>query len=225
MAETHLDRTLDRRQRKSRSALQHALIDLIASQPYDSVTIDDVTEAADVARATFYAHYKDKSALLEATVADLISDLAATVPALAAREGTIFTGAVSIAGFRHAEAHRDLYLLVLSGAGGARARAAMVSAVREAAAVVFADYLARNAVTPRAPMSLISATYAGAHLLAVELWLGGELRGTAEEVASLVVRDQLLGVEWALGFEPGSLVYEPVAADADELLADRAGPS
>src|SRR3954452_9909375 len=68
---------LDRRQRKSRAALQGARVPLISRKTDADITIDDVAETADVARATFYAHYSDKAALLAAATQRLIDDMAA----------------------------------------------------------------------------------------------------------------------------------------------------
>src|SRR4051794_32963967 len=72
---------LDRRQRKSRAALQGALVTLVGAKPYAEITVDDVVDTADVARGTFYAHYGDKAALLAAATQDLIDDLACDVAA------------------------------------------------------------------------------------------------------------------------------------------------
>src|SRR5436190_14790188 len=72
-------RPLDRRQRKTRSALDAALLQLIAERPYAGITVEDIVNAADVARATFYAHYKDKDDLLAAANERLMSDLMTTV--------------------------------------------------------------------------------------------------------------------------------------------------
>jgi len=68
-------RAPDRRQRKSRAALQQALLTLISTKAYDSITVEDITELADVARATFYAHCKDKPALLMEVSRELVEEL------------------------------------------------------------------------------------------------------------------------------------------------------
>lgn len=50
-------RTLDRRQRKTRTAIQNALLALLREKPIESITISELTELADVNRKTFYNHY------------------------------------------------------------------------------------------------------------------------------------------------------------------------
>jgi AcrR family transcriptional regulator len=56
---------LDPRIRRTRGLLQDALKRLLEEKEFDKITIQDITEAATLNRATFYAHYPDKFALLE----------------------------------------------------------------------------------------------------------------------------------------------------------------
>ena len=55
---------LDPRIRRTRQLLQDALRKLLKQKGFDNITVQDITEAATLNRATFYAHYPDKFALL-----------------------------------------------------------------------------------------------------------------------------------------------------------------
>lgn len=59
----------DPRIRRTRNLLHEALRKLMKSNSFDSISVRDITEAATVNRATFYDHYIDKYALLDAMVA------------------------------------------------------------------------------------------------------------------------------------------------------------
>jgi AcrR family transcriptional regulator len=59
----------DPRIRRTRKLLQGALGSLMESKSFDEISVQDITEAATVNRATFYDHYTDKYALLEAMIA------------------------------------------------------------------------------------------------------------------------------------------------------------
>jgi AcrR family transcriptional regulator len=59
----------DPRIRRTRQLLQGALRTLMQTKSFDEIAVQDITEAATVNRATFYDHYTDKYALLEAMVA------------------------------------------------------------------------------------------------------------------------------------------------------------
>jgi len=59
----------DPRMRRTRQMLQMALGTLMQTRSFDEISVQDITEAATISRATFYDHYKDKYALLGALVA------------------------------------------------------------------------------------------------------------------------------------------------------------
>ncbi len=59
----------DPRIRRTRKLLQGALGSLMHSKSFDEISVQDITEAATVNRATFYDHYTDKYALLDALIA------------------------------------------------------------------------------------------------------------------------------------------------------------
>ena len=53
----------DRRVQRTRELLQNALIELIGEQSYEVITIQDITDRANVGRTTFYLHYDSKDEL------------------------------------------------------------------------------------------------------------------------------------------------------------------
>ncbi|HEX4576291.1 MAG TPA: TetR family transcriptional regulator, partial [Edaphobacter sp.] len=59
----------DPRIRRTRQLLQAALSSLMQTNGFDEISVQDISEAATVNRATFYDHYTDKYSLLDATIA------------------------------------------------------------------------------------------------------------------------------------------------------------
>src|SRR5271168_54180 len=59
----------DPRIRRTRQLLQAALRDLLQTRSFEEISVQEIAEAATVNRATFYDHYTDKFALLDAMVA------------------------------------------------------------------------------------------------------------------------------------------------------------
>jgi len=59
----------DPRVRRTRQLLQQALAELLHTRDFDKLSVHEITDAAGLNRATFYAHYPDKFALLECMVA------------------------------------------------------------------------------------------------------------------------------------------------------------
>ena len=62
---------MDRRQKKTREAIFNAFCDLLSKKHYDKITVAEIIEAADIGRATFYAHFETKDFLLKALCEEL----------------------------------------------------------------------------------------------------------------------------------------------------------
>lgn len=58
----------DPRVTRTRKLIRDALTSLIAEKSFDAITVQDIAGRATINRATFYAHYTDKFALLDALV-------------------------------------------------------------------------------------------------------------------------------------------------------------
>ena len=65
----------DRRVRKTKKALYDALAKLLMKKKLQNITIRELTDAADIHRATFYAHYQDIYDLYEQIENSVISEL------------------------------------------------------------------------------------------------------------------------------------------------------
>ena len=50
---------------RMKKTIQEALLKLLATEPFESITIQQIADAALIHRTTFYAHYEDKYALLD----------------------------------------------------------------------------------------------------------------------------------------------------------------
>jgi len=68
LVRTHLldlkRKKVDARVRKTRDALGDALVALMQKRRFESITVQDVLDRANVGRSTFYSHYSDKDDLL-----------------------------------------------------------------------------------------------------------------------------------------------------------------
>ncbi|UCE87550.1 MAG: helix-turn-helix transcriptional regulator [Deltaproteobacteria bacterium] len=72
----------DRRRLRTRAALLSAAREVFASQGVDASTIQDITEAADVAKGSFYNHFDSKEAILRAVAEETLAELARALDAL-----------------------------------------------------------------------------------------------------------------------------------------------
>lgn len=71
----------DRRARRSRKLLKESLLELMKGKAFSDISVRDVTDAADMNRATFYLHYTGTAELLRSVEEDLLAELQALVDA------------------------------------------------------------------------------------------------------------------------------------------------
>lgn len=103
----------DRRTEKSKRALTRALIELMIEKGYESTTVADVAERADVGRSTFYAHFADKENLLRESLQGLRAHLDAA--ALGTRKPPVHPVlAFSLPMLEHIGEAKDLFCAVVS---------------------------------------------------------------------------------------------------------------
>ena len=110
--------SIDRRVRRSKKLLSEALIALTLEKNYDEITIQDITDQADIGYRTFFRHYTDKDALLNDVVATTMMELRELIsPPLpeifSAPEIEAFELTNGKVIFQHVQQHSDLYRVLL----------------------------------------------------------------------------------------------------------------
>ncbi|PWV70408.1 TetR family transcriptional regulator [Nocardia neocaledoniensis] len=192
----------DRRVRRSRRALRDALISLILERGYANVTVEDITERADLGRATFYKHFTDKDDLLDRIVTDLTEELAERLGALLSTSSVGFTGKPVLEMFRHADEERDAYRVILRGEGDGRALRRFIDDRTAAATTIFAARAEAKGVTPRIDLEVLARAWVGEQVAVLRWWLESDPRPmTLEEVTGMLRDLSLRGRYWASGFE------------------------
>ena len=69
---------MDRRQQKTRKAIFDAFKELLEKHPYQSITIQNIIDRANIGRTTFYAHFATKDELTGALCAELFDHVLGT---------------------------------------------------------------------------------------------------------------------------------------------------
>ena len=65
---------MQRRVARTKAAIEDAFVQLVLEHGYERVAVDDICAQADLARATFYAHYPNKEAVLEHQLHERVLD-------------------------------------------------------------------------------------------------------------------------------------------------------
>ena len=109
----------ERRRLQTRKQLIETTMQLVLEKGYDSISIQDITDRADLGRGTFYIHFKDKEEIVWTVFQELFRTLEQDAHRQLDRNvpGVEYYGLLNI--FHHAEKHRDLYRVMLGGKGSA----------------------------------------------------------------------------------------------------------
>ncbi len=100
-------RDTDRRVQRTLHMLSDALFALIVEREYETITVQDITERANIGRATFYLHYHDKEQLLEESLLSLFDDLTKDVEPKP--DFSVTYQSLSIRVFQHIAERHELY--------------------------------------------------------------------------------------------------------------------
>ncbi len=186
----------DRRVRKTRSLLQHALQELILEKGYEPITVQDLLDRADVGRSTFYAHFRDKDDLLLSGFEILHAELDRAMAAAGAERAPTVSD-IAQALFRHAEANRRAFRAIWGSRSGEimirTARKYLKGRIRDEVGAML--YRASNP----AVLEVVVEFKANALLSLLSWWLDSKSTLSAEDMYELFVTLTRPGIEAALG--------------------------
>lgn len=114
----------ERRKQRTQKKLEEAAIQLILEKGFEAVAIQDITDRADLGRATFYLHYKDKDDLVWDFINKELENFFDKVQTLGeenhgAKSSTYYS---LLLDFQLLDQNRDLYKIVLGDVGPKRVR-------------------------------------------------------------------------------------------------------
>jgi AcrR family transcriptional regulator len=167
----------DPRVLRSRQVLMEALLRLLSRKEFDDISIQEIADEARLNRATFYLHYPDKNALLQAMTAARFRDLLA-------RRNVSFTdcdGALRAIALGVCD-----YLAVSTGCPGQLARMPLEGSIIPVVEGMFQEGAAKHGMTPNADSRLRATTAAWAIFGAARGWHQTPDRIPAEEMAAKI---------------------------------------
>lgn len=112
----------DRRVARSRRRLKQALLELLHTESYEDITVQDIADRADVGRSTFYAHFESKEDLLFDGLDAHLMQLTDRIPQGVSPEQDAVRFRFSLAMLRHVMDQRAFFEATIVGASDSRIR-------------------------------------------------------------------------------------------------------
>jgi AcrR family transcriptional regulator len=162
---------------RSRRMLMEALVRLLNQKEFEDISIQEIADEATLNRATFYLHYPDKNALLQAMTATRFRDLIA-------RRGLSFTdcdGALRAIALGVCD-----YLAETTGCPSQLTKMPLEGSIIPAVESMFMEGAAHHEMVPGVDPALLATTAAWAVFGAARRWLQTPDRIPAEEMAAKI---------------------------------------
>src|ERR1700676_5190382 len=169
--------TTDPRILRSRRMLMEALVKLLSQKEFEDISIQEIADEATLNRATFYLHYPDKNALLQAMTAVRFRDLIA-------RRGVSFTncdGALRAIALGVCD-----YFAENTACPTQLAKMPLEGSIIPVVEGMFMEGAARHETAPGVDSALVATTAAWAVFGAARRWFQTPGRIPAEEMAAKI---------------------------------------
>jgi len=192
-------RRLDRRVQRTRKLLRESIMALILEEGYDAISIQDITDKANLGRATFYLHFKDKDDLLLDVMDEMIGDFMDQVPALSEAQWELEDSKAIQKLFGFAADHYDLYRILIIGSGGITASRQLQRRIAKNIEEAIQREIEESNSQPLVPPKFIANNFAGSLLATIYWWLDNDLPYNVEQMASMFQKVSLLDRKTLMG--------------------------
>ena len=205
----------DRRIQRTRQALRTALLELIKKKDYNSISIEEITQRANVGRATFYLHYKDKEDLLLEHFSEMANEkvqmisqvpLADWLPDSSkdqkkSKKGKYHLPLLMV--FQHIYDNSDFYRLLLKNQNSSR----IVERIRKISTESIVKFVETKKQTDpipvffEVPIEFFASFFSGAFISSVGWWVEEDMRHSPEEMTRMFRELFFLGARQTMSLQ------------------------
>ena len=177
---------------QTRKGIIQAAVELVLEKDYDTVTVQDITDRADIGRGTFYVHFKDKEEVVWTAIQGLYLELEQAahqqykdnIPDQREYYGLLYI-------FRQVDKNRDLFRVCFS----ARGSAALTERVTDLLVnIILYDLQNQPELSdPNSdvPLEIVAQMMTGLITRMISWWLNTSNSYTVEQMASMVYKTLL----------------------------------
>ncbi|MEM7333832.1 MAG: TetR/AcrR family transcriptional regulator [Chloroflexota bacterium] len=172
---------MDRRIRRTRKMLCDALIRLVMEKPYETITIQEITDEADLNRATFYLHFGSREELLATSLTTYYDDLTQRISAIT-EDVPIWasTQAIQMV-FEHVQDNAALYRVLIGNPG----LGMVINQIIDYTAVYTQHGVEQLCDSSKmtVPLPIVMYHFAGSLYATLSWWIQNDMPYTPEEMA------------------------------------------
>lgn len=176
----------DRRSQRTRHLLSAALVELIREKEYNTITVSDIIDRANVGRSTFYTHFRDKDDLFVGELDRVIELLSQRIPN---QEEMPFFPSLGL--FRHVGEEYQLYKSLLWGPG----IDLLIKHMQKSLSKRIEQGLLESGKEFKIPIPILANFIAGSFLTLLQWWLENKMVYSPEEMDKIFKKLIMAGLE------------------------------
>jgi AcrR family transcriptional regulator len=185
---------VDRRINKTKAALKKSLHTLILEKGYDEISIQEITDHADLGRATFYLHYQDKDELFGDILRDIADTYFQTLSPQEIHTNTLLDEKILEGVFDFSKEYASLYNKLNDGRSGVVGFRLLTQIVRKEIAKKL-QMSADDDLMTLCKLTLTENYLAGATLTLVFWWLENNMPIPSKSMSQLLAKANLACIE------------------------------
>lgn len=210
-------RKVDRRILKTQKALRKSLYELILEKGYDDISIQDITDHANLGRATFYLHYREKDDLFEDVLREVSDAFFLTLTNEEIQQNPYLNENALKRMFDYSEEFYGFFRIMIMSKGGVVGIRFLMQIMREQISKTFLELDERN-IENLYTRALVENYVTGSMFMVVFWWLENEMPIPSEDMARMLLKSNqasMAVVEKELRKMSGSL---PVLEGMSQLI-------
>lgn len=177
---------MDRRKKRSRNMLGQALLALVREKKFEQITIQDITDRADLNRATFYLHYSSKEELLADSLEGYFDELVRQISAKTMNKPIWENPEADEMVFMHVAEHADLYRVLLGENGLGYVINRVIDYIAQFSELQLRAGL--GTAVPPTPIEIMARHVAGSLYAIITWWLMNDMPYTPQQMAQMSTR-------------------------------------
>lgn len=177
---------MDRRKKRSRTMLGQALLALVREKKFEQITIQDITDRADLNRATFYLHYGSKEELLADSLEAYFDELVQQISTKTMNKPIWENPEADEMVFNHVAEHADLYRVLLGENGLGYVINRVIDYIAQYSELQLRMGL--GTAVPHAPIEIMARHVAGSLYAIITWWLMNDMPYTPQQMAQMSTR-------------------------------------